>query len=87
MFSIKEVSIDEEKKQIHVSNFKETKVYSFSDVEYVSGSRFAIPEQVWFRTKDKKITVFMPKVRFSVFQFYRHPMVEELADLCGLEDW
>jgi len=84
MFSIKEVKIDD--KQLYVSGFKNTEVIPLSEVEYVSGSRFAFPEQVWFRTKDKRIIVFMAKVRFSLFQFNRHPMVEELSDRCGLED-
>lgn len=85
MFSIKTVSIDD--KQIYVSGLRHTEVIPFTEVEYVSGSRFGFPEQVWFRTKDKRIFVFMAKVRFSIFQFHRHPMVEELAYLCGLEDW
>ena len=84
MFSIKEISIDD--KQLYVTGFKSKEVIPFSDVEYVSGSRFAYPEQVWFRLKDKRIIVFLPKMCFSILQFNRHPMVEELADLCGLED-
>ena len=87
MFSIKQVSIDEEQKLIQVSSYKKTEVIPFSDVEYVSGSRFLMPEQVWFRIKDKRIIVFMAKLRFSIFQYHRHPMVEELADLCGLDDY
>ena len=47
MFSIKEVSIDD--KQLYVTGFKSKEVIPFSDVEYVSGSRFHYPEQVWFR--------------------------------------
>lgn len=85
MFSLKKISIDE--KQIYVTGYKHTEAIPFSEVEYVSGSRFAFPEQAWFRTKDKRLIVFMPKVRFSLFQFHHHPIVEELADLCGLDDW
>jgi len=32
------------------------------------------------------IIVFMAKVRFSIFQYHRHLMVEELAQIYGLED-
>jgi len=85
VYAMKQVSIHGE--QIHVSDFKETKIIPLSDVEYVSGSRFAMPELVWFRTKNKKIIVFMAKQRFSIFQFHRHPVVEELAELCGLDDY
>ncbi|PWQ97767.1 hypothetical protein [Leucothrix arctica] len=84
-FTLKKVSIDD--KQLYVSGYRSTEVILFSDIEYVSGSRFAFPEEVWFRTIDKKTIVFMPKVRFSIFQFQKHPMVEELADKFGLDDW
>lgn len=84
MFSIKDVSVDD--KQLYVSGFKSKEVIPLSEVEYVSGSRFVLPEKVWFRTKDKRMIVFLPKVRFSLFQYNRHPTVEALADMCGLED-
>ena len=87
MFTIKQVSVDVENKQIQVSGFRKTELIPFSEVEYVSGSRFTVPEQVWFRTRDKKTTVFMAKMRFVLIPFKRHPMVKELAKTCGINTY
>ena len=86
MFSIKQVSIDADNKQLQVSGLTKTELIPFSEVEYVSGSRFAVPEQVWFRTRDKRTIIFTAKMRFVIIPFKRHPMVKELSNTCGVEE-
>ena len=69
----------------HISNYRDTIEIDISEIESVSGSIMLSPELVWFKLRNPTIfgstIYFMPRARFFT-GFSKHPIVQELRDLC-----
>ncbi|MCP3888992.1 MAG: hypothetical protein GY702_08990 [Desulfobulbaceae bacterium] len=79
--SVKQVTINREKKQLEVSNFIKSITIPFSEIEDIDGSSLLSPKLIWFILKTptefgRKIT-FMPAHR-PARGIGKHPVVMEL---------
>jgi hypothetical protein len=74
-----------EGRTLHLSNYRDAIQIDISEIESVSGTILLSPEVVWFKLRNPTIfgstIYFMPKARFHT-GFTKHPIVQELRDLC-----
>jgi hypothetical protein len=85
---IKRVSLDDQRRQVVISNFRRETRVSIAEVEDVDGSTFLSPRLVWLLLKNptifgKKI-VFLPASR-PARGIGKHPLVQELRSKFDLE--
>lgn len=86
--SIKQVTLNREKKRLEVSNFIKSETIDLSEIEDIDGSKFLSPKLVWITLKNNssfgtKIT-FMPAHR-PARGIGIHPLVIELREEFGLD--